>query len=426
MKNIIKTFINKEALSGIVLFFATILALIIANSSLGAYYLDFWKNHLGLSFGGKVLSLSLKSWIDDGLMAVFFLMIGLEIKREVLFGELSSIKKASLPIIAAIGGMVVPALIYFLFNTKAPLSSGFGIPMATDIAFALGVLMLLGKRVPIQLKIFLVSLAVVDDLGAVLVIALFYTKTLHFEYIYISFGIMVLLFILNRLNVKSLIPYLVLGVFLWLSVHDSGMHATIAGILLAIFIPVRPKLKDDSFVNTCKKSLDIFIKNKNSKPILAQEQEEALEDMIKVQAQVQSPMSKLEHSLHDFSAFIIMPLFAFSNAGFSINFSNIAYPSVISGIILGLVIGKPLGIIGFSLLAIKLKIAKLPTQITSLGLVGLGVLAGIGFTMSIFISQLAFDNSLMIANAKLAILLASFLAAVLGSLILLKAGKKVL
>jgi len=426
MKNIIKTFINKEALSGVVLFFATILALIIANSSIGSYYLDFWKNHLGLSFGGKVLSLSLKSWIDDGLMAVFFLMIGLEIKREVLFGELSSIKKASLPIIAAIGGMVVPALIYFLFNTKAPLSSGFGIPMATDIAFALGVLMLLGKKVPIQLKIFLVSLAVVDDLGAVLIIALFYTKTLHFEFIYISCGIMVLLFILNRLNVKSLIPYLILGIFLWLSVHDSGMHATIAGVLLAIFIPVRPKLKDDNFISTCKKSLDIFTKNKNSKPILAQEQEEALEDMLKAQNQVQSPMSKLEHSLHDFSAFIIMPLFAFSNAGFSVDFSNINYPSVFSGIIVGLVIGKPLGIIGFSLLAIKLKIAKLPEQITSLGLVGLGVLAGIGFTMSIFISQLAFDNNLMIANAKLAILIASFLAAILGSLVLLKSGKKVI
>lgn len=425
MEKIFKSFVNKEALSGILLFISTVAAIIVANSPLGQMYYDLWHTPLGFTFGDFNVSMTLTYWIDDALMALFFLMVGLEIKRELLYGELSSVQKASLPIVAAVGGMVVPAFMYFIFNPSGELSNGFGIPMATDIAFALGILMLLGNRVPLQLKVFLVSLAVVDDLGAVMVIALFYTKTLSMGYIFASLGVMVLLFILNRLNIKSLIPYLLLGVVLWITIHGSGMHATIAGILLAMFIPIKSKIDDTNFVDDVVDAISYFSKKKsNEKPLLTNEQHNALHVIGESYHHVQSPLVKLEHSLHSFSAFVIMPLFAFSNAGFVINLSNIEFPSILSGIFVGLVIGKPVGIVLFSYLAIKFKFATLPEGINMSSILGAGFLAGIGFTMSIFIAHLAFLNEAMIDNAKLAILLSSFVAGVIGVMILLKSLPK--
>ncbi|MEW6552076.1 MAG: Na+/H+ antiporter NhaA [Campylobacterota bacterium] len=417
--SVVKDFINKESLSGIVLFIATVAAILVANSSLGQAYLDFWNLNLGISLGEFNISMTLTYWIDDALMALFFLMVGLEIKRELLYGELSSLKKASLPIFAALGGMIVPAFIYFIFNTSGEESNGFGIPMATDIAFALGVLMLLGRRVPLQFKVFLVSLAVVDDLGAVIVIALFYTSNIDVNYLFASIGVLFLLFLLNKFNVKSLIPYLLLGVLLWITVHSTGVHATIAGVLLALFIPIHSKINDDSFIENVKSALNEFSENKDEKPLLTHKQQDAMEIIASSYDKVQSPLVKLEHSLHSFSAFVIMPLFAFSNAGFVIDMDNLQYSSIMFGIAFGLLLGKPIGIVLFSLLAVKLKIAQMPQGMNLSSLLGVGLLAGIGFTMSIFISHLAFESQAMIDNAKFAILVTSFIAAIIGSLVLI-------
>ncbi len=422
--NIVANFINKESLSGIVLFVATVAAIIVANSSLGQAYYDLWHTPLGITFGDINISMTLTYWIDDGLMALFFLMVGLEIKRELLYGELSSFKKASLPIFAAIGGMVVPAFIYFLFNPNGEASNGFGIPMATDIAFALGILMLLGKKVPIQLKIFLVSLAVVDDLGAVLVIAIFYTDTVSINYMFASLGVLFLLFSLNRFGVKSLIPYLLLGAVLWFTIHGSGMHATIAGVLLAMFVPIKSKVGDLYFVEKTKKALNAFHHHKDEKPLLTHKQQDALEVIGRSYEKVQNPLVKLEHNLHSFSAFFIMPLFAFSNAGFEINLESMEHTSVMLGIAAGLLLGKPIGIMFFSVLAIKLKIAQMPQGMNMVSLAGVSLLAGIGFTMSIFIAHLAFMDEAMIDSAKFSILCTSFTAAILGMIMLLASTRK--
>jgi NhaA family Na+:H+ antiporter len=415
----LKEYINQESLGGLILFTATILALIVSNSFLGEAYYELWKMPLGVTLGGQTISMSFTYWIDDGLMALFFLMIGLEIKRELIFGELSSPTKASLPVVAAIGGMVVPALFYFGFNSSGEVSNGFGIPMATDIAFALGILMLLGKRVPLQLKVFLVSLAVVDDLGAVVIIALFYTSDFQPIYLLASAGVMAVLALLNYIGVKRLLPYLLLGVVLWVFIHNSGMHATIAGVLLAITIPTRSKIKDRHFIDKVKDSLHIFDVHKGE-VLLTHKQHYALEQMGDAYEKVQSPMVKLEHYLHPISAYFIMPLFAFSNAGVILSGGVGEYSTVALGIFMGLLIGKPIGIVGFVWLATKLKVVELPEGMSFGQVLSVGFLAGIGFTMSIFIAHLAFVNEAMIASAKIAVLGTSFIAAILGVLLILK------
>lgn len=392
MKNklyLIKDFISKETLSGFILFIATVLAVTIANSTLSSFYFELFSTQLGITFGKFSASMSLIHWINDVLMAIFFLVVGLEIKREMLIGELSSIKKASFPIIAAIGGMIVPALMYISLNPTH--LSGFGIPMATDIAFALGILSLLGKRVNSAVKLFLVTLAVVDDLGAIVVVAVFYTSELYFEYFLYAFIVYVLILFLNYKNVQKLFPYIILGIFLWIFIHKTGIHSTIAGVLLAFAIPLNKKAN----------------------------LEESVENL-----SVDNPLVKLEHALHNFSAFFIMPLFAFANAGVIIDFSTVVeYKLLVLGVSLGLILGKPIGIFSFTYLAVKLKISAKPQNVTWKEVISVGFLGGIGFTMSIFISQLAFSDQNIVSAIKIGIFASSIIASIIGSILILKIRK---
>lgn len=419
----IQDFINKEALSGIFLFFATLLAVVVANSSYGSAYYDLWNMPLGVTLGDKTISMSLTYWIDDGLMALFFLMVGLEIKREMLIGELSSVSKASFPIIAAIGGMVIPALIYVGLNPNNPL--GFGIPMATDIAFALGILMLLGTRVNPALKLFLVALAVVDDLGAVLVVATVYTADIKMEYFLHAGLVYALIWFLNFRGVTKLLPYLILGVFLWIFIHEIGIHATIAGVLLAFAIPIKSKIDEVKFLKSSREAIDDFEKSMDNSHILSHNQIESLEQIAYNYDKVQNPLVRLEHNLHGLSAFVIMPLFAFSNAGVLIDLSTInSNLMIVLGVVFGLLIGKPIGIFGFTYLATKLKLVSKPDNISWSEVIAVGFLGGIGFTMSIFITHLAFIDDTIISAVKLGVFIASFLAAVLGVILILKSSKK--
>lgn len=372
-----KNFFSSNQSSGVILIFCVITSLIIANTSAAASFQTFLDKEIGTDVFHLQYPVSI--WINDGLMAIFFLLVGLEIKRELVEGELSSFKNASLPIFAAMGGMLVPAIIYAILNYGTTYSNGWGIPMATDIAFSLAIISLLGNKIPNSIKIFLAALAIVDDLGAILVIAIFYTDQIHWMYLLLSLGITALLFLLNFLKVTKIIFYLIPGLFLWYFLHHSGIHATIAGVLLAFSIPTNVS--------------DIEI----------------------------SPLEKLEHQLHFPVSFLIMPIFALTNT--NITFTNEMISGVTStlglGIILGLVLGKLLGINLFSLLAIKLKLSSLPHNSTWKQMIGVGLLAGIGFTMSIFIALLSFKNEIEIQNeAKFAILIASFIAAVSGYFIL--------
>ncbi|MFV0481764.1 MAG: Na+/H+ antiporter NhaA [Campylobacteraceae bacterium] len=361
-----KKIVKLESFPGILLLFATILALLLANTDTTK---DIYNNLLHVNF----LSLSTHQWVNDVLMALFFLSIGLEVKRELLIGNLSNFKSAAFPVIAAFGGMIVPALIFTLFTLNTAFTKGFGIPMATDIAFALGVLLLLGKRVPNDLKVFLLTLAVVDDLGAIVVIALFYSKGLILTNLALAFFVLLALFILNKMGIKNLIFYFIGGVFLWYFVHESGIHATIAGVLFAFCIPLRIK------------------------------------GGVKL-----SPLVKLEHKLSPFSSYFIMPIFALFNAGVVLS-GNIEFNVLSLGIIFGLLFGKPIGILAFTFISVKLGMANKPSILNWNHIFAVGILAGIGFTMSIFISSLSFDG-LLLDNAKISVLIGSLLAGVIGSL----------
>jgi len=375
MTKLFREFFESEKAGGFILIIATIISLIISNTSLGGDYLDFWHMKLG--------SHSLGHWINDGLMAIFFLLIGLELEREIYKGELSNIKDASLPIFAAIGGMVFPAGLFLVFNYGTETQSGAGIPMATDIAFALGVLSLLGKRVPVALKVFLTALAVIDDLGAILIIAFFYTKTLLWSNLFIALGIFALLLVLNKLKVKNLVIYLAGGVVMWYFMLNSGVHATITGVLLAFAIPFG---KGDE----------------------------------------KSPSYILQHILHKPVAFFILPLFALANTAIvlSSDIVQVLSEDYSLGIATGLIVGKPLGVFLMSYLAVSLGISKLSSGIEWKSIFGVGLLAGIGFTMSIFITLLAFEDVMIINNAKLVILIASLVSGILGFVLLKMSLKK--
>lgn len=385
LTKIFREFFNSEKLGGMILLLCTILSLAIANSSYGEAYLHFWHSDLDLSFSFVHLNYSVEHWINDGLMTVFFLLVGLEIERELYKGELAQLKNAVLPIGAAIGGMLFPAAIYFLITLNAEDNSGFGIPMATDIAFALGMLALAGSRIPTSLKIFLTALAIIDDLGAILVIAVFYNSGLAWGYLAGSLGIFVLLMIMNKAGIKKLIYYLLPGVVMWYCMLQSGVHATITGVLLAFAIP--------------------FGQNDDS-----------------------NPSYLLQHALHKPVAFLILPVFALANTGIVLagDWHQEMWSSANNfGIICGLVIGKPLGILFVCLLLIKLKIARLPASVSWRHLAGAGILAGIGFTMSIFISNLAFADAADIQYSKIAVLLASLIATVAGLSVLFTVKKPV-
>ena len=381
-----KWFFKLEAASGILLLISAIIALIVSNSNLAELYFNSLNKYLFIGINNFGLKLSVLHWINDALMAIFFFFVTLEIKREFLQGELSSLKQAMLPIIGAIGGMLVPALIYIYFNyeTKTTLN-GWAIPSATDIAFSIGILSLLGSRVPISLKVFLTALAIIDDLGAIVIIAFFYTGDLSIKYLLLMLITFILLLLLNRLSIKKFIPYLILGLFLWFFTHESGVHATIAGVLLASLIPHRKKEHDFSL------------------------------------------LIKVEHAISPYVAFIIMPLFAFANAGVSLEgltFSSLLEP-VPLGILLGLFVGKQLGVFVFSYGSIKLGLASLPNNSNWISFYAVGILTGIGFTMSLFVGNLAFvENLEYMDGVKIGVLSGSLLSTVIGYFLLLFSTKK--
>lgn len=416
-------FIKKESSSSILMLSSMFLALFFANSPFSDWYQSLWQQKSGFTFGNFSLYKPLILWINDGLMAIFFFVIGLEIKREILIGELSDVKGAVFPIIGAVGGAIVPALIYTFINLKNGNLSGWGVPMATDIAFAVGVMALLGNKVPTQLKIFITSLAVVDDIIAILVIAIFYTSSVKVNYLIMVAITITLLFVINRLKIKLVLAYLFIGMILWYFFLKSGIHATIAGVILAFFIPSEPKIPLQTFRKTMNKFLEQLqnCPNNPDSEIPTKCQKNILNKILYISVSTYNPMSRLEYNLHTLSAFIIMPIFAFANAGVKINFSEISlvFSPISLGIILGLVLGKPIGIILSISIFQKLKILTIPTEIKKVHILGAGLLAGIGLTMSIFISTMAFNDT-DIETAKLAILTASVIAGISGYLVLKK------
>lgn len=413
-------FLKIESSGGILLMIATIMALIIANSGWANYYESFWQQDFTIGAEFFNLTKPIILWINDGLMAVFFFLVGLEIKRELIAGELSSPKKAALPIIAAIGGMIVPAGLFFLFNHGGQGMEGWGIPMATDIAFSLGVLSLLGKRVPLALKVFLVAFAIVDDIGAILVIAIFYSSQIHWSLLIIALGLLIVLFIFNAVNIRFIPFYMFIGWIIWYLFLKAGIHPTIAGVLIAFSIPANRKIKLRDFLIRMDHNLDDFcVEPCEDKITLNHKQLASIDNMQSQIDKVQSPLQQLEHNLHGFVTYVIMPLFAFANAGVVLKGAGLeSFNSLTLSISASLVLGKITGILLFSYLTVKLGLSALPDNINWKHILGAGMLGGIGFTMSLFISNLAYDNIILINQAKLGILLGSFIAAVLGFLFL--------
>ena len=425
----IRKIVKEESFSGFILIFVVIVALIWANSRFYDNYLFVWHDlELGISMGNWELKGSLTHWINDGLMALFFFTIGLEIKREVIAGELSSMKKATMPITAAIGGMIIPAIFYVIININNPdYLNGWGVPMATDIAFALGMLSLLGDKVNINLKIFLMALAIADDLGAILIIAIFYTESINYAELINAAIFLSVLIIANQLGVRRTLFYAIVGLAgVWMSFIYSGVHATIAGVLIAFTIPVRSKVSEKKYIKQVYNFVKKLEKEKlNESSLLTNKQAHLLSEIENLSEKAQTPLQHLEHALHPITAFFILPLFALANAGVHIEgnlFSMLFHPISI-GIIIGLVLGKFIGISLFSRLVVWLKWASLPEGVSWRQIYGVGLLAGIGFTMSIFISGLAFESAEFDQIAKVGIFAASILAATLG-LILLKTESK--
>lgn len=418
--NPINEFLHKEASGGILLIICTVIALGWANSPWFHSYHDLWHTHLTVNLGNLLnLDYTIHYWINDGLMAIFFFTVGLEIKRELLVGELSSMQKASLPIAGALGGMVAPALLYIIFNTEGEGVNGWGIPMATDIAFVVGIMALLGPRIPLTLKIFVLALAIADDIGAVMVIAIFYTAEISITALIIAAIVLVLLVVLNKLGTNSLIPYTVLGIILWLAFLKSGVHATIAGVLLAFTIPASSRYNTQKFSDKVKDLINKFDSTGNHGENVLSNQERQTNVMAIEESceKVLTPLQRFEHGLHPLVAFFIIPIFALANAGVTLAGLDIlaALLSPVSlGIIAGLFIGKQLGIFAFSFLAVKLKLASLPKGVNWKNLYGAGILAGIGFTMSLFIAGLAFNIPELLDLSKIGILTGSLLSGVVG------------
>ncbi|MEO7135355.1 MAG: Na+/H+ antiporter NhaA [Vicinamibacterales bacterium] len=390
----IQAFSKLDAAGGILLIACTITALVWANSPWAASYFHLWHINVTVGFGSAQLSEELHYWINDGLMAVFFLLVGLEIKREALVGELASFQKAALPIAAAIGGLLVPAVLYTLFNRGGPSAAGWGIPMATDIAFALGVLALLGDRVPASLKVFLAALAIADDIGAVLVIAFFYTAHISWMALAVAGGFFAALIVMNRIGARHPLIYAILGIGLWLAFLKSGIHATVAGVLLALTIPARQRIDGRAFLARSEKTLDEFRRAEDAGESneATAVKSHALEELGTDCERAEPPMLRFEHALLPWSKHVIMPIFALSNAGVALGSgagSALVHP-ISLGVICGLVLGKPIGIVAFSWLSTRSGVASLPTGVSWCQILGVGMLGGIGFTMSLFVANLAF------------------------------------
>ncbi|PAF51048.1 Na+/H+ antiporter NhaA [Helicobacter sp. 13S00477-4] len=450
------TFISHESFGGLLLFFCVVIALLIANSKFSNIYFGIWQMEFGGFIANKSGGITLLNFINDVLMSFFFLMVGLEMKREVLYGELAGFKKVGFSIFGALGGIIIPIVIYIYFNHNTPSEHGFGVAMSTDTAFALGVILLLGKRVPSIIKIFLVTLAVADDLGAISVIAFFYTNTLHIEWLYISLGLICVLIYLNYTDTKYLWSYLGVGILLWIAIHNSGIHATVAAVILALAIPGRSKITKTYFINMMEEWNKINFMTNNGKDIHTHQDEEKIGffasswkniknfitssentekkvDMEKISKQVhmldtiakyskyaQNPLIRIEVALQPLCAYFIVPLFAFANAGVSIN-SQVEFDidGIFWGTVLGLVVGKPIGIVLFTYLSEKINLSIRPKGLTYAHILAVGSLAGIGFTMSMFVANLAYSSPASVDVSKISILFASLISIILGIILMI-------
>jgi len=412
-KSMLERFVHSESSGSVLLFGATVVALVWANSPWSASYFALWKFPLKLG-SRSIFSMDLHHWIDDGLMVLFFLVVGLEIKREIVKGELSSSRQAALPIMAALGGMILPGLLYFAFNRSGPGVRGWGIPMATDIGFAMGVLALLAKRIPPSLRVFMLALAIVDDVGAILVIAFFYTPQISLWALLVAGGLLALLVVVAMRRV-SISIYVVVGFFFWAAVLSSGVHATIAGVILGLIAPIRPKFRPEELAESADPLLRSF-----RTQILSQDKSSAeatLTALDQLLSGTDSIAERLERSVHPWVCFLVLPLFALASAGVALSTAQLkmAFWSPIAlGIFLGLIVGKTVGIVAFSFLAVQSKIATMAEGLTWPGIGGVGILAGVGFTVALFISSLSFGDDISIATAKVAVLAASLAAGTIG------------
>jgi NhaA family Na+:H+ antiporter len=413
----LQAFMHTEVAGGLLLLMAAIVALVWANSPAHESYERLWETHLGISIGPFTIEEELRHWVNDLLMAFFFFVVGLEIKRELVLGELRDMRTAALPLVCALGGMVVPALLYASLNASGPGASGWGVPMATDIAFAVGILALVGSRAPAGLKVFLLTLAVADDLGAIVVIALFYTSDLAAGWLAVAGGAVLAVLLLRRAGVRKYIWYVCAAAVLWLAVFESGVHATIAGVILGFLTPSRPLHPPEAVSGLAERHLEI-LQGKPADGIADEEEQSTLLEVGRLAIEGVSPLARLESALHPWTAWLVLPLFALANAGVRVVGSDVgamfAEP-VTLGIILGLVVGKPLGISLAAYLTVKAGVGRLPRGVGWLEMIGVGMLAGVGFTVAIFIAGLAFDEAQLTAAAKVGILSASVLAGLLGA-----------
>ena len=413
-------FVKIESFSGILLLLATVLAFVWANSPFAESYRTLWQYQVGFTTESFELNKPLLLWINDGLMAIFFFLIGLEIKREFVIGELNTAKKLAFPLFGALGGIIFPVLFYFLINQNPETVKGWGVPMATDIAFSLALLKMLGNRVPLSLKVFLTAFAIVDDLAAVLVIAIFYSGTIQISLLGIALLLLALLYFLSFKGFYSKFLMIFLGIIIWILFLKSGIHPTLAGVLLAFSVPIRQKIKTPEFIDNLV-TITNNIKNAEIKntPILSKEQIQEIDDLEDWTNKCQSPLQHLEHGLHDWVAYFIIPIFALANAGVALNSGMELENLLVINIVICLVLGKSIGITSIVFLARKLKLIEVPTDISNQHIIGVSFLAGIGFTMAIFIANLAFTGSPQyIDSAKIGIVIGSFIAAIIGYVIL--------
>lgn len=425
----VKNFIEKKTSVGLLLIFSAVFAMIIANSPFAESYHNFWRNYIYIGFDDFVIKKNLLHWINDGLMSMFFFLVGLELKRELMHGELASFRGALLPVVAAVGGMLFPALIFFYFTQGTDAVSGWGIPMATDIAFALGILYLLGDKVPLTLKVFLTAIAIVDDLGAVVVIAFFYTSEISMNNLAMGGFFLLALFTANRIGVRNTLFYAIMGIGgLWLAVLLSGVHATIAAVLAAFTIPTSKRINTSLFLRKARllssKIRRIRLRSKEKNIHDDEKISETIEKFSLLTEDATPPLQRLEHALHPFVSFVVLPIFAFANAGVTIDSEAFSYfySPVTLGVILGLILGKIVGIFLFTRLMVFFKLCVLPDGITWKHVFGVGVLAAIGFTMSLFITDLAYESAVYETQAKIGILSASLIAGIFGYFYLKLAG----
>jgi len=417
----IQKFIKAESFSGVLLFVSMVLALVLSNSPIRDYFSAIWDYKVGITSDNFELVKPLILWINDGLMAIFFFLIGLEIKREILLGELNSLKKAALPIFAAIGGMLIPLSLFLVLNNNSETINGWGVPMATDIAFTLAILKLLGNKVPLSLKIFLTAFAIIDDIGAVLVIAIFYTADISWILLLFAGILFSVLYVLSYLRIYNKAVLLIFGFTIWLLFLKSGVHPTVAGILLAFAVPIRQRISEFRYAQKLENILKRLTasNNTNKLPVLSKSQIAEIDNLEEWTNKVQSPLQHLEHRLHFWVAFLIMPIFALSNAGVYVSSDMVVDLSFALNIAASLFIGKALGVSLFSYLSIKLKVAELPKQTTFIDIIGVAILSGVGFTMSLFIGGLAFNNNDVFMNsAKIGIIVGSVVSGVVGYIVL--------